>query len=61
MIVAIGGTGSGKGNSLIDWLSRKGDSFYKTILVYKFHRGRIFDKYIEKQNTRTRNIHRYER
>ena len=32
MICCIGGTGSGKTNALVDWLSRKNDAFYNIII-----------------------------
>jgi hypothetical protein len=32
MILCIGGTGSGKTNALIDWLSRKNNAFYEIII-----------------------------
>ena len=33
MICCIGGTGSGKTNALVDWLSRKNDAFYHIIIL----------------------------
>ena len=36
MILAIGGTGSGKTNSLMSFLAFKNDSFYKIILFLVF-------------------------
>ena len=32
MVLCIGGTGSGKTNSLVDFISKKNDAFYKIII-----------------------------